>query len=581
MNRIGRPLGVAALLLAVAGLQAPLQARHPTQLLPDSAILYWEVSQPDALWKLLLDSPVSRWVQSTPQAEAAWQQPGARQLQAALEQLEGPLEMPYQQALRVLTSGGIFVSFEPLGGRITTVIRSGDAALLARLDEAVRRFLQQADDAVQPRFTRYAGSTIWSLGGQWHYAVVNDLLLLSNVEAALRSALDRHSGIIRRSLADTTAFSQARQLAGPQPTAWGYVQLDLLRLLPGVGTALGVPSGNLALEFLAGGVLDALRRAPWAAVALHVHEQQWKLRILVPHDVQQTDTRRKWYFAVQPENSTYAPLRPPGTMVSLSLHRDLAGLWTQRDELFNETVAAQLAQADTALGLFFSGRDFTTQVLDQLGSRWQFVVARRTFADDAPRPTLRLPAFALVMEVQPQQGLPQELLAAYQKAVGLGSLAGAMQGYPALLMSTESYRGATLWKAQYLVPPGMPRDNAPVVYNFAPSCAMVGDRFVLASTPELARSIVDQLHQPEARHATPHNLAVQFDPTELAAVLSENRAALVAQTLLQEGTSPPQAEAQVDLLLELLRRAPPGYLRLTHEGHALVLEAGLQADVRP
>ncbi len=576
-----RPCLLAATLLLVWGLAAPLVARHPTELLPDSAIAYWELSEPDALWKLLLDSPLSRWVQSTPQVQAALEEPAARQLQAAVQRVEHALGMPWQQALRDATGGGVFISLEALGGRVTAVVRSRDAALLARLDEAVRGVLQGAPAHLDPRPSRYAGTTIWSLGNQLHYAVAGELLLASNHESALRTALDRHAGIIRRSLADSPRFDQARQLAGAQPSAWGYLQLDLLRPLPGVGRALDVPSNNPALEFLGGGVLDALRRAPLAAFALHRHEEQWKFRVLLPHDVQQTDPRRKWYFATEPQRSAYAPLRPEGTILSLSLHRDLAALWTVRDAVFDEAVAAQLVQADTALGLFFSGRDFTTQVLGQLGPRWQLVVARRSFADDAPRPTLRLPAFALVLEVDPQHGLPDELLAAYQKSVGLGSLVGGMQGYPALLMSTESYRDVTLWKSRYLVPPEMPPHNAPVVYNFSPSCAIVGDRFVAASTPELARSIIDQLHTPDARQTTPHNLAIELNPAELASTLADNRAALVAQTLLQEGTSPAQAEAQVDLLLELLRRAPPAHLRLTHEGTALVLEAATVPAQRP
>ena len=52
-------------------------------------------------------------------------------------------------------------------------------------------------------------------------------------------------------------------------------------------------------------------------------------------------------------------------------------------------------------GTFFGGRDFGTGVLGAIGENWTFVVADQDFDKMDPAPDVKLPAFAFVIELKP------------------------------------------------------------------------------------------------------------------------------------------------------------------------------------
>src|SRR5581483_10301704 len=154
-------------------------------------------------------------------------------------------------------------------------------------------------------------------------------------------------------------------------------------------------------------------------------------------------SNRRWYFSTGTAEGAAAVLKPPGALASVSLHRDFAGMWQAREELFNERINAGLTQADTGLGLYFSGRDFGPEVLARLSPRWQFVAVRREFLSSQPIPALKLPAMALVMETR-DDAFADELFLAFQNAVAIINLQGIQGGRPQLLLDGEEYHGAKL-----------------------------------------------------------------------------------------------------------------------------------------
>src|SRR5262249_42615254 len=155
----------------------------------------------------------------------------------------------------------------------------------------------------------------------------------------------------KHSLAEDAEFQQAQKSLPADRAGWGFARLGMARLIPGVSKALDGPSDNPVVELLGAGVAEALKTAPYAAFSLHGDSRELRLRAQLPFDQTKTAEKRKWYFAPQPEKAAYAPLKPKGTIQSISIYRDLSGLWLQREKLFNDEVIAGLAQADSGLGL--------------------------------------------------------------------------------------------------------------------------------------------------------------------------------------------------------------------------------------
>ena len=89
---------------------------------------------------------------------------------------------------------------------------------------------------------------------------------------------------------------------------------------------------------------------------------------------------------------TAPPLRPPGTIASLSLWRDWATIWESRADLFPPETVQGFAQLDTFAGQFFGGRDFGTDVLGAFDPHWRLVVAQQDYAALKPAPDVKLPA---------------------------------------------------------------------------------------------------------------------------------------------------------------------------------------------
>jgi hypothetical protein len=415
----------------------------------------------------------------------------------------------------------------------------------------------------------------WSIAPTEAHAIVGDLLIVSNKMETVHAAIDRWKDPAARSLADAADYQQARAAVDAEDqTAWALARLDAVRTLPPAQQFLEAGRGNPVIEFAIGGIIETLKTAPFAAAGVHVDRLGGAMKVHVPRDAAQLAASRAWYFAPS-GGQAGPPLAARGRIGALSTYRDLGAMWNAREELFNEQVVAGLAQADSGLGLFFTGRDFGPEVLGQVNPRLNVVVAEQRFADGAPQPAIKLPAFAVVFELKDPADLSIPLLIAYQKTVGLANIVGGQQGQPQLLLATEDVNGVRISTATYIVEKETPLKDAPIHFNFSPSCATVGDRFVLGSTTTLVRDLVERLQQPASAAETPLNTDFQVDLRMLTDALDANREWFISNNMLTNGRTREQAVTQIDALYQLLRALNQGSLRLADTPTALELTVSL------
>ncbi|HEV3165629.1 MAG TPA: hypothetical protein VGZ22_16500, partial [Isosphaeraceae bacterium] len=351
---------------------------------------------------------------------------------------------------------------------------------------------------------------------------------------------------------DTTWKARRAQVPA-DASAWGLVRIDRLKALD--PKKFQVPhQPNPGATFLFGHWLEALRQAPWLAASVTWTADRMRAEIALPTPASgYSDEWKKFLPPAESGGAAVAP-HPPGTIACLSLWRDLAAIWEVRADLFSPETVQNLTKLDSFAGQFFAGRDFGTGVLGSLAGDWRLVIAHQDYAAMNPVPDVKLPAFALVINLKPgDDEFAQRLKVAFQTFIGLANVGGAQSKAPPLMLGSEEYEGVSIATARFMPPKdALPKDaSVHQRHNFSPSAMQVGDHFVLSSSTGLARSLAKTLKEP--RKPTDVTLLAEVDPTELAKLVEVNKSRLVMQNMLQKGNDKAAAEKEIGLLTSLLQ----------------------------
>jgi hypothetical protein len=589
IHRISRTLTLAMFLgwsLTQLGADARAADAEPAQLAPETTVAWLEVSQPE----LLLDQIFNRAAAYPGATEAFLGNGKLAELKTAVRLLELRLGVKWEKGLRELIGGGVYLAVDPANKTNLLMIRAKNAAFLEKFHAALVDLAElDAQNKQRPSTVKskeYNGIKAYSMGGDEAHVILGNLLVVCDKSEGLKAAIDRHLAKESdgKSLADSKEFQQARQQLAPSPLAWGMVQLDAVRKQPNVEKLFVEKSNNPLLELVLGGILQTARDAPAVVASLHLTDdsagnQKVSLKTYLTGDTAPAVSRRPWYFGKETADGAAKPLRPKGVIATLSTYRDVSGLWIGRDELFDDKINAGFAQADSGLGLYFSGRDFGTEVLGELTPRWQIVVARQEFAAGQPTPAVKLPAFALVLEMKKPDEFATHLQLAFQNGLSLANLGASQNGQPQFLSGTETYRGASISRGQLMLPKDAPRENGALQCNFSPASTRSGKHFIIGSTVGIVRDLIDNLQEAGATQSVAENTVLELDVEQGAAALAENQALLVSRQKLEQGGSQEEAEARVKQLFDVVRQFGKARLQLIRGAQSLSLDTTV--ELRP
>ena len=585
---------LCALAVVVATSSRPVGCAEPPavdRLLTNSTALYGEFSRPQELIDLVLSDKARQLADQFPAVAKYWESKDFRTLKTVVEVLERRLGVEWRTAIETLTAGGVTAAFDTSEQAAFLFVRSGDAELLAKLHDALVE-MTEADAENKGRESPiksedYRGFTGWTFGKNEAHVLLGDLLVVSNKAEALKGVADRYLAAAENdakesdeksaSLADDAVYRAARKHAAGNEAGFAFVRLAPLRLLAGMAKALGQKSNNALLELLLGGALDAVSQADYLAATLQLNEQGLRFAAHLPRDRAKVAPTRTWFFADKPNQSAEIALDVPGTIATLTAHRDVGGMWQARSDLFDEQTNVGFTKADTNLGLYFSGKDFGSQVLGELEPKWRIIAAERKFGvDGEPTPALKLPSFAVVWELKHPLEFAPHLQLAFQNVVGLTNVDGAQKGRAQLLLKSEQRGDAEIHYGTYLRVGETDQDNAPVQFNFRPACARVGKHFIVGSHVDLVRTLADQLGKQPSTPTTSDSFALEIRAQELATILAANRPLIVGRRMLAAGGDKPAAEGQLELGLEALRLFEDAGIRLIDGADSLTLELRLQ-----
>ncbi len=560
-------VGLLAVVTGGVG-RALAEVPKASRLVQSDAVIYLEATRPSDLVDQVAGGSFQKLLSTIPQYSRYIKSEDYSRGREILDFVLSKLDTTWDKGLRNLAGGGAVLAVEvPQGGlpSIYLLIVPRDASFLTQANTALLELARKdAADKGKPdpvKSAEYRGIRGWATGEKGAYAIVNDVLVVGDRGDTVKRLIDRTLDGVKagQSIVDDAAWKTRQAETRPDALAWGFARLDRLRQID--AKKFEVPEKTpLPLTFFFGSWIEALRKGSWIAASLGWSGEKLAAGITLPKPEGGYAALYKGF--IPPEGSAAAPLlSPPGTIASLSLWRDLAAVWEAKADLFQPQEAQDLSKLDTPAGQFFGGSDFAA-VAGSINNNWRLVIARQDYSKMKPVPDLKYPAFALVLDLKPDdEDFPLRLKMAFQSFVGLANLGSAQNKAPPLELGSETFEEVTIATTRFMLPKSGTDPQEPVHYrhNFSPSVAHVGNHFIISSSVGLTRDLIKALKSPAKSGDT--TLTIEADGSELAKLLEINRSRMVMQNMLEKGQDKAQAEEGVDTLLSVLRYL--GHGRLT------------------
>ncbi len=577
------PRTLCAIVTCLATLQAISVSAQQTQnsavhLFPKQSVAVLSVSEPSALIETILEHPIRQSVEDIEDVKKAMKSTQFRQLNVARRVLEYQLEMKWNEAVGQLTHHGLYAAFDPSSNGFAVIAHAKNKSTLNSLVEKLVELMNDSKKMgidAKIKKSNYRGLTTYEVQNA-AIALLGDKLLIASNKKIGKDIADRFLDKTKDSIAHQSHFKASQKLLRGKSAARLFVDLKLLKSNKQLAKAINNKTENIAVELLAGGILSNIQKADYAVSNLYVDKDKLRISAATPHNAKWVSKPREFYFG--PKGQGVAPnlLLPSKQMFSITSYRDIAGLWLAKEDLFEEKHIAELAQADSQFSTLFSGLDFGEEILGALKPGVQIIGSLQDFSKlKTPKPDIKLPAFAAVFQLKDPKKIQQRFKVGFQSVIGFTNIALSQQGQPQLDMETEKSKDAKIVTTTYMSDDAS--DKGLINYNFSPSVAFVGDYFIISSTDQLARELVQIARKGGTKTAKNTNSAINIDGKALNKILADNRDSLVAQQMLEEGLDEKTAAKRIDVFLKLLKHAKNASLDL--QNHSDRLELNLELNL--
>ena len=541
------------LYLALLSGRAVMASDSAAQALPAQAVAALEIFQPRTVLGPLLEPATRAALAATPAMQRKTAKPEYQQFLAIVQALETQLATDWPTALQKLTGRGAALGLYPQN-RTVFVADTEDEQLLAKLHMMLWTVVQnQAALTGKPSpatARQISGATAYSLGKNEAHIIQGGRLMwakkLEDLEAATQ-ALQQGGN-----LAAAPDYQAARKAVGPDAAGMLYLNMRALKLAPNIAKALKPESGNPLGALIFAGLGETAGAANWIALGLHVKPHGLELRLVSDAPPPAANSPAAFALPATPAEGALPNLQVPRQLAAMSLYRDLHCFYAAKDQLFPERTSG-LIFFENMMGIFFSGRDLTDDVMAQAHPYIRFVAAQQQFDSAIGTPVYQLPAFAIVLQLKHPEQFREYVEEAWQKAIGLASFTRGQRAEPGFIIDRALHGGVPFtfarFSSAYIKDPA----KLDIRYNFRPALAMPGNQLIFSSTDSLARDVMDALareaQQPQTPLAQVHGV-VELDGGKVAAALRANRGFMVRQNMLKGGEVK-NNEEQIDGLIGL------------------------------
>lgn len=530
-------------------------AGDPLRIIPTDAEVVLKIEQPRKLLEAVLDKQLLNDLLKIEAVRDALDNTQYRRFDQLRTHFEKKLGHGYVDLIDKLGGGGVVVaarfSERPA---VLAIVESTDAKLLRDAVELALDTLEQelARQEVRERPVRKKHGDIETIhfSKQLHLAAVGTTLLLANEPAGLHAAIDRALGKGKQT-EPIAGIAEAKKSWPMSPLAWGWLSLEAVRKAPNVKTALEALEADPKNTILLGGLVDLFKKSSFLAVGLSGDTKGLELSARLPKG---RDSLSDASTFLLPENGrgSLPLLEPANVLLSTSYFLDLGKFWDNRAKILNKEQLKVFEEVDAKSGLFLGGTKMST-LFHQGGPYQRIVIAQQPTACYKIEPKIKIPSFALVVQMR-----DPAFARSMETVLRAGGLLASTQFQ--LKMNEQKHAGTNVISYRFDESKKLGGDNAGLRFNFSPAFAKAGDQFILCSTEELCRELIDTCAKEKAPQYSPSTYVLQAYATGGAAVLRALEEQILSQAILAQGLSPDAAKEQLNAILAIVERL--GSLRL-------------------
>ena len=544
-----------------------LQAQNSIEkLLPSTTAAVLKINEPGQVVRDILEHPLVEAAEEAGAYKQALAEEQAAQLDAIKAQIKATIGMEWDAALDLMTSGGVMVAFDPPTNGACVIVQGDEATLEKVFDILMTTIEPLAALGGNPVNKGLYRETITGYQiDDIRFALYKGTFVITNSRDLGRRTLDTLLGDTPdMTLGDNPTYQQATQSTNPDDhTLWFWVDSKLANQTGELDNLDLSMKTNMLAELLFGGITNQLRNSKYTTASLDFDKEKLRFSFRTTHNHEWIPERRYYYFGEDGKGMAPSLLHPKGTIASISMYRDLAPWYLLGPELYTPEVNEGIAQADSQLSNFLGGKDFGEDLLGALEPGFQIVVTETEFEEDAPRPDINIPSFALVANLRDPEIIKPELRRQFINFVGFINLLGGMEGGKQLDLDIQNIGDDVFFTTAFLQP--QPNQPVSLEYNFTPTLVLTDELLILSSTKMLASTL--QETKPQKRrngNGVTTNAQFQLHGSSLTRSLQVNRDILVTQNMLDNGSTRQQAGDQVDLILKLTQLIKMLELKLEH-----------------
>lgn len=392
----------------------------------------------------------------------------------------------------------------------------------------------------------------FALHKDWVAFSTNGKLLENTVSLQVLDPKERARRKLKKaeSLAGDAAFQSMAEMVGDDHLA--RIMVDTKTISKGTGGRLGLPKkmDNPLLSLVAGGILEMAANSKFGTVTIDTDESGFVLEAGFDGDPSKLDERFQVFFSDHPKSGTSALPEVPGLIGGFTFYRDIATWYRSRDELLVEEVLPEFDKFEAGVGNLLPGKDIGEDVLPLLGKNVTFVSALQDYDHVEGEPGVKLPGFAFIVELEEAEEATDIFQLFFQTLLSVLNFEAGKQNRQPWLIDVKMHDEIKVTTARYLENPK--GKDLPIVFNFLPASARVGNKYIVSSSLQLCEQLIDAVSKPATSERFKENMhfEVRFNP--LATILSANAEHFEAQRV-SEGRTAKQAKADVSLFLTVLR----------------------------
>jgi hypothetical protein len=554
-----RPTLILMLTVLVLQRVSPGQTLPPAiKWIPQDAVICLELSGPKALLELLAGEKATAAITALPLYQQQVSKPQFQELLNLINFMETALDTDWRTGLTKLTGGGITFAVCP-EETVLLIIDAEDENMLVRLHEMLismaRSEAEKQGQAGRVASTQYEDVTAWTFDGKEAHAIIGKRFVLANRPEGLKAVLELRSKAESASLASKSSYQAAKRQAKPDAVATAFADFRLLMQIPDVKELLSQAGKNPLAALTFAGIVEAIRDSNWLALGLHIEDQTLICQASVDGETVAQTSPAAFALPKDSDEGVMPNLSVPRRIAAMTFYRDLHQFYAAKDDLFPERTSG-LIFFENMMGIFFSGRDLTNEVLAETRPEIRFVVAEQKYDPEIGTPMTKLPAFAAVLRLRNPEDFDEVVEEAWQKAIGLVNFTRGQQAMPGLIIDRPVHAQTKLTLAYFSTADIEDKTKLDQRFNIRPTLAMPGGYVIFSSTDALAQDLVDALNREMKQGGKPlaqtHSL-LEIEGGQLASILQANRQALVRGDMVKKGNTQEQAEAGIDMLISLAK----------------------------